>query len=154
MVSQHSVNVAQTAHKLFSAFCANKGWACYTDEADLAITFQGLMHDSPEAYFCDIPRPVKHSPELHPIIRKIEGNIWSVICTKFGMVTEMYDEVEEADAIQLGDELMSFFSEGCEGFSIYGTRIIEDPWDSQRAKTEFLTAYKYLHLMKQIPPGW
>jgi 5'-deoxynucleotidase YfbR-like HD superfamily hydrolase len=68
------------------------------------LALLALLHDAPEAYFSDIPRPVKM---FMPQIKKIERSIEIAILKRFGfdMVTaEERDIVKAADNAILADE--------------------------------------------------
>ena len=54
----------------------------------------GLLHDAPEAYMVDLPKPLK---DLLPAYECIEHDVWRVIATKFGMPLVMPDCVKTAD---------------------------------------------------------
>lgn len=62
---------------------------------------QALMHDSPEAYFCDMPSPVKR---CIPEIKSIENRLWHAICDRFDIQRRMAPIVKEYDARILLDE--------------------------------------------------
>lgn len=56
--------------------------------------FAALMHDSPEAYLIDLPRPVK---VLLPGYRALEELVWYAICRRFDMSPVLPQCVHEAD---------------------------------------------------------
>lgn len=56
----------------------------------------GLLHDAAEAYISDIPRPLKHMPQLK-VISGIEDNIMKVIASKFGLVWPMPTDIQRID---------------------------------------------------------
>lgn len=58
------------------------------------VQFQGLMHDSAEAYLGDMVRPLKRSM---PDYRLCEDVVWEAICEAFGMETEMIPAIKWAD---------------------------------------------------------
>lgn len=60
-----------------------------------------LLHDAGEAYFADIPRPVKRSL---PIFKDIERGIMNVVCEAFGLPQEQPQSVTHADAVLLATE--------------------------------------------------
>ena len=62
----------------------------------------GLLHDSPEAYLVDVPRPVK--PFLRGY-REAEDRVMDAIVQAFGLRPErMPDEVKRVDTAILADE--------------------------------------------------
>lgn len=60
------------------------------------LKLYGLLHDSTEAYLCDIPRPVKHSFWFWPY-RWIERRAWKVIASTFGLPIKEPARVKAAD---------------------------------------------------------
>ena len=54
----------------------------------------GLLHDASEAYLGDVTSPLK---VLLPEYRRIEDNMLAVILDRFGLPSELPDEVIEAD---------------------------------------------------------
>ena len=72
-----------------------------------------LLHDSPETYVQDTIRPIKRA---FPLLRDTEDNIMSVIARKFGLPTEMPQEVKDADDELLREECKAFY-----GPSVYKT---------------------------------
>ena len=55
-----------------------------------------LLHDAAEAYLVDVPRPVKHQPEMQPY-RDAEAAIMRCVCQAFGLPFEEPASVKEAD---------------------------------------------------------
>lgn len=56
----------------------------------------GLLHDGTEAYLVDLPRPVKHAPEL-AAYRKAEADLGAVIAQRFKLATIEPDIVRDVD---------------------------------------------------------
>lgn len=44
----------------------------------------GLLHDASEAYLVDVPRPIKHEPEMG-FYRSVEHGLQSLIYSRFGL---------------------------------------------------------------------
>lgn len=65
------------------------------------VAFAGLMHDAPEAYLVDVPRPVK--PFLLGY-NEAEEHLWLAIAGRFGLPNELPPEVLMADNRILNDE--------------------------------------------------
>lgn len=61
----------------------------------------GLMHDAGEAYFADIPKPIK---AMNPIFKEIEDKILKVVAEKFGLVWPEPIEIKAADNALLAAE--------------------------------------------------
>lgn len=62
-----------------------------------ALALWGLLHDAPEAYLVDLPRPIKHGSEIGRMYREFEGRLMAAICERFGLPAEEPDEVKHAD---------------------------------------------------------
>jgi hypothetical protein len=62
-----------------------------------------LLHDAAEAYISDLPRPIKHMPEL-AAYRAAEKRIQAAICQRFGLPVEEPPIVKAADTILLTTE--------------------------------------------------
>jgi uncharacterized protein len=90
-VAEHSVRVADETARLIR-------FAGGSAEAVRAGALWGLLHDASEAYLVDVPRPVKHSPEMNPY-RAIEARVQAAICERFGLPIEEPPAVHEADAL-------------------------------------------------------
>ena len=73
-VAQHSVELSYIVEPK-NAFCA-------------------LMHDSTEAYYGDMIRPLKY---LFPRFIEMEDNCWKVIAKKYGLPQKMPDDVKNND---------------------------------------------------------
>ena len=56
----------------------------------------GLLHDATDAYFPDVPTPIKHSPSFESF-RQAETTALAIILTRFGLGTELPPEVKRAD---------------------------------------------------------
>lgn len=60
------------------------------------LRFAGLLHDSPETYLVDVPRPVKHLPAFEAY-RDAERRVWKVISKKYGLPIDLPPEVHAMD---------------------------------------------------------
>lgn len=58
----------------------------------------GLMHDAPEAYVVDLPKPLK---DMLPSYKAVEHLVWDAICDHFGMPLELPEPVHQADVEML-----------------------------------------------------
>lgn len=85
-VAQHSV--------LVSHFC------------NPADALWGLLHDAPEAYLLDLPRPVKKGLRFHgnAVYDVAEDALMDCVCRKFGLDPEMPVSVRKADDVMLATE--------------------------------------------------
>ena len=80
------------------------------------FALQALLHDAPESYFSDIPRPIKsHIPELHAL----EQRLWETIAARFGVEPVMAACVRRADDDMLTIESSALWCRDAEGLSAY-----------------------------------
>jgi hypothetical protein len=63
-----------------------------------------LLHDAPEAYLIDLPRPLKYTPGLAEMYQECEAALMRVICRKYGLPFGEPDTVKRADVILLATE--------------------------------------------------
>jgi 5'-deoxynucleotidase YfbR-like HD superfamily hydrolase len=80
--------------------------------ADLKL--HGLLHDASEAYLVDLPRPIKHAPEMK-FYRVLESRVETAIALRFGLSINMPDEVKRADQAILGAEARAL-KQGLDGW--------------------------------------
>lgn len=90
-VSTHSVLVSMYCERL----ATERGWL--PGEVH-EVACEGLLHDSPEAYLGDVPRPIKKQRVMRGYSR-IESRWWRAICERFGLTpsrrsTELVKEVD------------------------------------------------------------
>jgi hypothetical protein len=85
-VAQHSVLVAQSLQ---------------VKEYVPAVVVWGLLHDAPEAYVVDLPRPVKNVVQGY---REAENRVMEVIAEHFGLSLPIPDAVHLADNEALATE--------------------------------------------------
>lgn len=71
----------------------------------------GLIHDSPEAYLNDIPRPLKRTDAFAPY-RNLEKNLLRKIARRFGLEGDMPQLVKDADEILLATEARDLMTPG------------------------------------------
>lgn len=129
-VAEHSILVARSLPKEF------KLW--------------GLMHDAAEAYFSDIPTPIKKSLSS---IDAIESNIMHAICRAFDMPLEIPKEVEKADHAILVDEKEQVMDKQIHWNSL---DLIKKPLGAKidflspgNAESLFLTLFKIYNIKEQ-----
>lgn len=67
-----------------------------------ALQLQALFHDASEAYFTDIPKPLKN---LLPGYELLEDNLMRVIAAKFGFAWPMDSLVHAADQLACHEEM-------------------------------------------------
>lgn len=132
-VAQHSVHVSQ--------FCP----------PDMAL--KGLLHDASEAYLADIPRPLKHLPEMQAY-RDAEARIQGMIYERFCGSSDEPPEVKAADVLMLGIEARDLMQpltrpgewEWCVGPVRDHPFRIDRCWGPDEAEDRFLERFHDLKL--------
>ena len=103
----------------------------------------GLMHDASEAYCVDVPRPLKHMPNMEHY-RAHEKRVMKAICGWFNMNPVEPLEVKAADMVLLVTEQRDLLKNSIPDFNIqplYGTI---HPVTSEQAEDLFLQRFKAL----------
>ena len=75
------------------------------------IQLHGLLHDAAEAYTNDLPSPIKHIPEIHAVISKLEDKLMLTIYEAIGIDPPTEEEeqiVKIADKHQQAVEAYNF----------------------------------------------
>jgi 5'-deoxynucleotidase YfbR-like HD superfamily hydrolase len=75
------------------------------------VQLYGLLHDAAEAYINDLPSPVKHIPEIHAVIKKLEDSLMTAIYTSLKITPPTEQEealVKIADKTQQAVEAYNF----------------------------------------------
>lgn len=101
----------------------------------------GLLHDAPEAYVVDIPRPLK--PFLTGYAT-IEARVMGCIQKRFGLSDPMPKEVKRVDAAILGDEAVALMMPPPRPWRLAEPRpgIAIHPWPQERAYREFMAEFE------------
>lgn len=114
------------------------------DEEEM-VRKQALMHDAPEAYIKDLPRPFK--AYVGPEYKAINDDIWRAICIKYYIDEIMEPIVKEIDLRVALDEKACLLSKSekewtgiSASFKKLGLQIPE--WSPARAKAEFLMRFR------------
>ena len=119
------------------------------------IQMYGLLHDAAEAYINDLPSPVKHIPEIHAVIKKLEDSLMSTIYTALDIKPPNEEEeliVKISDKIQQAVEAYNFmYSRGHDWnlpkVSFKKLQQFEDPLTSTQAYDKFLFFFEELKLL-------
>lgn len=127
------------------------------------IQMYGLLHDAAEAYINDLPSPVKHIPEIHAVIKKLEDKLMLTIYEALEIQPPTEQEeaiVKVADKIQQAVEAHNFmYSRGHDWnlpkVSFKKLQEFEQPIVSVTAYDLFLMHYELLlaEIKKQESAG-
>ena len=110
-------------------------------EPDVALW--GLLHDAGEAYFSDLPRPIKNQ---FPRFRELEDALVAIIMQKYGLPPEMPPVVKKADDIMLITELRDIMPKSPVPIEM-DVQPLEEiivPWSAEDAKRRFLERFEML----------
>jgi hypothetical protein len=129
-VAQHSVHV-------YDALLGETG--------DRMTLRQGLLHDAPEAYAKDIPRPLK--ARLGEGYKHFDSRIWAAICAKYKLKFELTPIIKEIDLRIALDEKRALLCKGEKEWtgisSAFKPTWISIPeWSPSRAKAEFMNRFR------------
>ena len=124
-VAEHSVLIARSLA------------ATHAPEVALA----GLLHDAPEAYCVDIPRPLK--PYLTNY-KDIEQKNWLAIAERYGLPKELPDEVHDADNRIIADELVNLVPMPWHARHNNPLGVRLRYWSPEKAEIEFLATFDAL----------
>lgn len=155
---QHSVDIADIAHSLARQCRFNGHCQFFYSVAQHSVLIAqwlrrvgaspktqlyGLLHDAPEAYVGDMPRPLK---KLLPEFRDIETRVAVTVLKRFGLrLIDIPHEVHLADARILLDERKALMGlcqrawTGMDGLEPLG--VVIEPWLPGKATDAFLTMY-------------
>jgi len=105
------------------------------------VALAGLLHDAPEAYCVDIPRPLK--PYLTNY-RAIEQDNWLAIAARFQLDRELPDEVHEADNRIIADELVNLVPMPWHARYNNPLGVQLRYWSPEKAEQEFMATFDAL----------
>ena len=116
------------------------------------IQLHGLLHDAAEAYINDLPSPVKHIPEIHAVIKKLEDTLMLAVYSSLGITPPTEEEeriVKVADKNQQAVEAYNFmYSRGSDWnlpeVSFKKLQEFEQPLTSLQAYDKFLFFFNEL----------
>jgi len=105
------------------------------------VALAGLLHDAPEAYCVDIPRPLK------PYLTNYEGieqKNWLAIAVRYGLPTELPDEVHDADNRIIADELVNLVPMPWHARYNNPLGVKLRYWSPEKAEQEFMATFDAL----------
>jgi uncharacterized protein len=109
------------------------------------FALQALLHDAPEAYIVDLPRPLKHSGMVDGY-KVIEDRVWAAIAEHFFLFEDLDPRVKLADNRALFTEQRDLIGKQAKPWSDqlepYPDTII--PMTPKEAKSQFLGRYMWL----------
>lgn len=105
------------------------------------VALAGLLHDAPEAYCVDIPRPLK--PYLTNY-RAIEQDNWLAIAALYRLDRELPREVHDADNRIIADELVNLVPMPWHARHNNPLGVKLRYWSPEEAETEFLATFEAL----------
>lgn len=102
----------------------------------------GLLHDAPEAYLNDLSSPLK--TVINGNYGALEYTIMNLVLNRFGLEGSMPKDVKYYDRVLGINELWTFVDPSYkeDGIIKLNDKII--PWNSKRAKWEFITRFQEL----------
>ena len=112
------------------------------------FALDALMHDAPEAYCCDIHRPMKHSLLGY---KQIEERNWFAIATRFGLSLRLPIEVKHADESVMMAEKAQIMRPGdpwTYRYDVPPANIRVSPWTCDHAREAFLSRFEVLNLAR------
>lgn len=123
-------SVAQ--HSVYVSYQVPREWA-----------LAGLMHDAPEAYCCDIHRPLKRSLAGY---KSIEHRIWRAVAERFILPVDLPECVKQADDAVLLAEQAQIMGESPAPWSIPGIAapVTIDEITPRQAMRRFLARFTEL----------
>ena len=116
------------------------------------IQLLGLLHDAAEAYINDLPSPVKHIPEIHAVIKKLENSLMEASYKSLKIDPPTHEEeeiIKIADKTQQAVEAYNYmYSRGADWnlpeVSFKKLQEFEEPLTSVAAYDKFLSFFKEL----------
>lgn len=116
------------------------------------IQLLGLLHDAAEAYINDLPSPVKHIPEIHAVISKLEDRLMDAIYERLQINPPNEEEeaiVKIADKNQQAIEAYNFMYSRGSDWNLPKVNFKElqefaDPLTSIQAYDAFLEFFEFL----------
>lgn len=118
---------------------------------DRADRLWGLLHDAPEAYSCDLPRPIKYDERIKPAFKALEKKLEDAIVTHFGLPPGEPESVKAADKRLLFTErrdLLPYLEWHSDswgmGLEAKPLPYHISPWSPEHAEAMFLKRFREL----------
>jgi len=118
-------------------------WALRRDGYSDDVQRWALMHDAPEAYVVDMPRPIKRRMREY---KAIENMVETAVAVRFGLPLVIPDIVHEYDSRICNDERRYMMNPCVVDWGDMGAPLDVRPFffDSKSVKTHFLTEFDIL----------
>lgn len=143
-VAQHSVLVSRAVEA--DPYDGVPQPAVTSERARYELALSGLFHDGEEAYLIDLPRPLKHLPEMLPYRRAAEA-CQRAICQHFGLVRDEPRQVKHADRRILRTEQRDLMPPPAPGEvrdDVLPYTFAIEPWTPTEAREAFTARYHEL----------
>lgn len=111
----------------------------YYNEPNLLLA--ALLHDAEEAYFGDMPSPIKHNPEM-AAFRIASLNMSRAIFAKYGLEHSLIDHTKWADNEEYFRERRAMWPDE--------PRYYIKPWAWEFAEGKFLARFEELQLRRSM----
>jgi len=105
------------------------------------VALAGLLHDAPEAYCVDIPRPLKPYMTNY---KDIEQKNWLAIAARFQLDRDLPDEVHDADNRIIADELINLREMPWHARHDKPLDVRLRYWSPEKAEQEFMATFDAL----------
>ena len=105
------------------------------------VALAGLLHDAPETYLVDVPRPVKPYLGNYKVIEQLN---WAAVAERFGISSEMPEAVHDADNRIIGDELVNLVPMDWHARHSNPLGVQLRFWSPEKAEVEFLATFDAL----------
>lgn len=104
----------------------------------------GLLHDAAEAYVTDIPKALKHMPELAGF-REVEERVLGLVAERFGLTLPIPESVHRADVVELATEAAALFDHHPENWhlrlGVRPRRVEMRPMTPREAEQTFMSRF-------------
>lgn len=108
-----------------------------------------LLHDGPEAYLIDLPRPVKR---FIPDYKVAEDRVWQAVRTRFGLALDLPVSLKSYDNSILIDEMQQNMAPPPMDWDLSGEPlgVTLQFWTPEQAMAEFLALAKEIDLRERF----